>query len=65
MMSLTLSGREMSALNSLSRDKGMSKSAVLRLALRLYQTLEERSREGKKLFVEDPIRREKAEILLW
>lgn len=52
-MTLNLTDREMSALEELSISKDMSKTAVIRQALRLYQYVDARCREGHRLFVEN------------
>jgi hypothetical protein len=63
-MTLNLSGKEMDVLERLSERKGMSKTALLRQALRLYQSLEERLEQGEKVYVEKPGSHEKAELLV-
>jgi len=63
-MSLTLPAREMDALEQLSDQKGISKSAVIRQALRLYQSIDLRLESGDKLFFEDPTSKEKSEIFV-
>ena len=52
-MTLNLSEAEMQTLDELSVKKDLSKTAVLRQALRLYQTIEARLDLGHKLFIED------------
>jgi len=61
---LNLSKREMSALEQLAERKGQTKSAVLRQALRLYESLDARVSQGARLVLEAPDKREKAEVLL-
>jgi predicted transcriptional regulator len=61
---LNLSEREMSALDKLAERKGQTKSAVLRQALRLYESLDTRVSQGARLVLEAPDKREKAEVLL-
>lgn len=63
-MSLTLSDAEMAALEQLATDKDLSKTAVLRQALRLYQMLDVRLARGEKLFFEDDAKQEKAELMI-
>lgn len=63
-MSLSLPEREMLALEQLSDQKGISKSAVIRQALRLYQSIDLRLEAGEKLFLENPSSKEKAEIFV-
>lgn len=61
---LNLSAREMSALGQLAERKGQTKSAVLRQALRLYESLDARVSQGARLVLEASDKREKAEVLL-
>jgi predicted transcriptional regulator len=63
-MTLNLSGREMEVLDRLADRKGISKTALVRQALRLYQSIEERIEQGDKLFVEKPSTREKSELMV-
>lgn len=63
-MTLNLTEAEMKALDELSAQKDISKTAVLRQALRLYQMLDARLSRGEKLFFEDDRTKEKAEIML-
>jgi predicted transcriptional regulator len=63
-MTLNLTEAEMKALDELSAQKDISKTAVLRQALRLYQMLDMRLARGEKLFFEDDTTKEKAEIML-
>ena len=52
-MTLNLSSAEMAVLEELADKKGLSKTAVLRQALRLYQMIVVRLADGEKLFFED------------
>lgn len=63
-MTLNLTDAEMSALEELCQHKDLTKTAVIRQALRLYQLIDLRGREGQKLFFEDDLKKEKAEIML-
>jgi hypothetical protein len=63
-MTLNLSETEMRALESLSVQKDLSKTAVIRQALRLYQLVDSRLSKGEKLFFEDEAKREKAELMV-
>lgn len=63
-MTLMLSDKEMSLLDELSRNRGMSKTALLRQALRLYQSVTERLENGDKVFVERPGSQEKTELMM-
>jgi hypothetical protein len=63
-MTLNLSDAEMSALEELCAKKELSKTALLRQALRLYQLVEDRIEKGDKLFFEDKEKKEKAEVMM-
>lgn len=63
-MTLNLTDAEMAVLEQLSAEKDMSKTAVLRQALRLYQVINERLRTGDKLFFEDIVAKEKKELVV-
>jgi len=63
-LTLVLSDVEMEVLDTLSSDKSLSKTAVLRQALRLYQTVDIRQQRGEKLFFENEKSKEKAELML-
>ena len=62
-MTLNLTDQEMRALEELSTEKDLSKTAILRQALRLYQLVNMRLAEGGKLFLEDS-KKEKAELMV-
>lgn len=63
-MTLNLSDAEMRALEALCERKGLSKTTLLRQALRLYQSVDERLERGEKVFIEDPRSKEKAELMV-
>jgi len=63
-MTLNLTEAEMNALEELCEHKDLTKTAVIRQALRLYQLIDARRREGHKLFFEDDVKKEKAELML-
>lgn len=63
-MTLNLTDAEMRVLDDLSARKDLSKTAVLRQALRLYQAVELRVEKGDKLVFENEETREKAELML-
>jgi hypothetical protein len=63
-MTLNLTDAEMTALEELSVRKDLSKTAVLRQALRLYQMLDARTMKGDKLVFENDVTRDKAELML-
>jgi hypothetical protein len=63
-MTLNLTETEMKALEELSTTKDISKTAVLRQALRLYQMVEVRIARGEKLFFEHDASKQKAELMM-
>lgn len=63
-MTLNLTDLEMEALEELSTTKELSKTAILRQALRLYQLIDLRIAQGEKLYFEDDATKKKAELLL-
>jgi hypothetical protein len=63
-MTLNLTDAEMRVLDDLSDRKDLSKTAVLRQALRLYQAIDARVEKGDKLVFENDVTREKAELML-
>jgi ActR/RegA family two-component response regulator len=62
-LTLNLTDAEMRVLESISAQKDLSKTAILRQALRLYQIVDLRLAEGSKLFFEDQ-KKEKAELMV-
>jgi len=48
----------------LADEKGLSKTALVRQALRLYQSISSRLDNGEKVFVEHPTTKEKAELMV-
>jgi Ribbon-helix-helix protein, copG family len=63
-MTLNLTDAEMRVLEALSAQKDLSKTAVIRQALRLYQLVDNRLASGEKLFFEDEAKRQKAELMM-
>jgi hypothetical protein len=63
-MTFNLTEAEMDVLEALSEKRDLSKTALLRQALRMYQVIEGRLKNGEKLFFEDEKTKEKAEILM-
>jgi predicted transcriptional regulator len=63
-MTLNLTDAEMEVLEQIAAEREMSKTAVLRQALRLYQVIDARLRGGEKLFFEDIIAKEKKELVV-
>ncbi|MBC7980879.1 MAG: transcriptional regulator [Armatimonadetes bacterium] len=63
-MTLNLTAREMEALEVLASKKDLSKTATLRLALRLLQAVDAKVQMGQKLYVEDERTKDKSELIL-
>jgi predicted transcriptional regulator len=63
-MTLNLNDDEMDALDALSSRYDMSKTAIIRKALRMYQVIDTRLQRGEKLFMEDEIEKKKSELLV-
>lgn len=63
-MTLNLTDVEMDVLEGLCVKKDLSKTAVLRQALRLYQLIEVRIEKGNKLYFEDVVTKDKAEVMM-
>lgn len=63
-MTLNLTEPEMTALEELSKKKELSKTAVIRQALRLYQLIDARIAGGEKLVFEDELQGKKAEVMV-
>lgn len=63
-MTLNLTDDEMNALDALSSRYEMSKTAIIRKALRMYQMIDTRLQRGEKLFMEDEIEKKKSELVV-
>lgn len=63
-MTLNLTGAEMQALEQLAQRKELTKTAVIRQALRFFQAVDARLERGEKLFFEDEAEKKKAEVLV-
>ena len=63
-MTLNLTEAEMQVLGELSAKKELSKTALIRQALRVYQAIEARLENGDKLFFEDEKTKVKAEVMM-
>jgi hypothetical protein len=63
-MTLMLNEKEMALLDQLAERRGMSKAALVRQALRLYQSVTERLENGERVFVERPTTKEKTELVV-
>jgi hypothetical protein len=63
-MTLNLTDEEMRVLEELAQKKDLSKTGVLRQALRLYQMVDLRLRDGEKLIFEDEKKNKKSEVVV-
>ncbi|MES2304295.1 MAG: transcriptional regulator [Gemmatimonadota bacterium] len=63
-MTLNLTDAEMLALETLCMKKDLTKTSVLRQALRLYQLVEVRLEAGEKLYFEHELTKDKAEVMM-
>jgi len=63
-MTLNLTEAEMLVLEELAERKDLSKTAVLRQALRLFQVIDIRIAQGEKLYFADEAKNEKAEVMM-
>jgi predicted DNA-binding protein YlxM (UPF0122 family) len=63
-MTLNLTYEEMLALDELSTRYDMSKTAIVRKALRMYQVIDARLQRGEKLFMEDEVEKKKSELVV-
>lgn len=52
-MTLNLSSEEMEAVETIARRKDVTKTAIIKQAIRLYLLVDTRLGDGDKLFVED------------
>jgi predicted transcriptional regulator len=63
-MTLNLTDGEMQALEVLAARKDLSKTAVIRQAIRLYQLIDARLAAGEKLVFEDELAKKKSELMV-
>lgn len=63
-MTLNLTEQEMTVLDQLSAKKDLTKTALMRQALRLYQMVDARLARGERLFFEDEQKKDKAELMV-
>lgn len=63
-LTLNLAPQEMRVLEELASRKELSKTAVIRQALRLYNMLDERIAQGERLVIEDDKLKKKAEVMM-
>jgi hypothetical protein len=63
-MTLNLTEAEMLAVEELATRKDLTKTAVIRQAIRLYQMVDARLAQGEKLFFEEEKSKRKAELMM-
>ena len=63
-MTINLTVREMDVLRDLAAKKDLSKTAIIRQALRLFQLVDDRLEIGDKLYFEDEKGQKKAELFV-
>ena len=63
-MTLNLTEAEMRVLEDLAKKKELTKTAVVRQAIRLFQMIEARLSAGEKLVFEDEKAQKKAELMV-
>ncbi len=63
-MTLNMTDAEMEVLEELARRKDLSKTAVIRQALRLYQMVDVRLSRGEKFYFEDEKEKKKGELVV-
>jgi hypothetical protein len=63
-MTLNLTDAEMAALEALCERKELTKTALIRQALRLYQAVDARITAGEKLVFEDEKGKKKSEVMV-
>ncbi len=63
-MTINLSPAEMEVLEELCLKKDLSKTAVVKQALRIYQVIDSKLENGEKLYFEDFEKKEKSEFLV-
>jgi predicted transcriptional regulator len=63
-MTLNLSEEEMDSLEQLAERNDLTKTAVIKKAIRIYLILEKRLQKGEHLYVEDESHQVKVELLL-
>lgn len=62
-MTLNLSESDMAVIDALANKKGLTKTSLVKQALRLYQTVDVRLERGEKVYFEDD-KKQKSEIVL-
>ena len=63
-MTLNLTEVEMQTVEQMCKQKGISKTAIVRQSLRLYDSVGNRMLRGDKVFIESADKSEKTEIII-
>lgn len=63
-MVLNLQTQEMQLLELLAERRGTTKTGLLRQALKLFESIDERMERGERLYLENPENKEKMELML-
>lgn len=63
-MTLNLTEEEMNVLEQIAARKDLTKTAVVRQAIRLYQLIDSKLAAGEKLFLEDELKQKKELMML-
>ena len=63
-MMLSLPAAEMAVVEALAKKRGLTKTGLVRQAIRLYESVDTRMDQGHKLYVENPEKQDKLEIML-
>lgn len=63
-MTINLNDSEMSILEEICDKKGLSKTALVRQSIRLYQSIDSKLDAGEKLYLENPVSKEKSELMV-
>ena len=63
-MTLNLTEEEMDVLEQIAARKDLTKTAVVRQAIRLYQLIDSKLAAGEKLFLEDELKQKKELMML-
>jgi hypothetical protein len=63
-MTLNLTDQEMAVLEKMCDKKELSKTALIRQALRLYQLVDTRTEKGEKIYFEHELTKQKSDLVL-